>query len=363
MSAVCSKPSINTWLAEPPPRPRALIARRAAGLLFLLALIPRLALTLAFLRMPIGLDDMFQYDMLARSLAAGNGYRWYQREAVARLKPYLDQLLPQELDLEAVPLEGFQTIFRAPGYPAFLALIYRLGGFENRLAWARIVQALLGALLAPLAAYFASTLTSPKAAVLAGAVVALYPILWLYPSGLASENLFLPLVLLGLLALLADPHARRARWGTLSGLVLGAATLTRGSLVLFLPLAWLWLWRHRSPRHAALSMLAAMLLLLPWAARNSLIAGRPAFVENTAGYNLYIGYHPKGDGTFLSAAPGPPNRHWASSARIQAACRACYCAVWRLWRAGRTASCATSTAITSSAPFPNPGWPFSMPCW
>jgi hypothetical protein len=28
----------------------------------------------------IGLDDMFQYDMLARSLVAGNGFRWYAQE-------------------------------------------------------------------------------------------------------------------------------------------------------------------------------------------------------------------------------------------------------------------------------------------
>ncbi len=50
-------------------------ARRPLAL-FVAALVPRLALVLA-LRVPIGLDDMFQYDMLARSLAAGHGYRWY----------------------------------------------------------------------------------------------------------------------------------------------------------------------------------------------------------------------------------------------------------------------------------------------
>jgi hypothetical protein len=44
---------------------------RAALSLLALGLLPRLLLVLAFLRAPIGLDDMHQYDMLARPLPAG----------------------------------------------------------------------------------------------------------------------------------------------------------------------------------------------------------------------------------------------------------------------------------------------------
>jgi 4-amino-4-deoxy-L-arabinose transferase-like glycosyltransferase len=270
--------------------------------LFLLALIPRLGLAMYFLETPIGLDDMFQYDMLARSLASGHGYRWYQRADVARLKPYLDQFLPQEVDLQTVPEKGMETIFRAPGYPAFLAVIYKLAGFQQRLPWARLIQAILGALVAPLTALLGLRLSGQRAAALAGMVVAFYPILAFLPVGLASENLFIPLLMLSLLAMTADRAARQPSIAILSGLALGAATLTRGSLVLFLPLAWLWLWRFRSPRHALLCTLTCSALLLPWAARNSRLAGRPAFVENTAGFNLYVGYHPQGDGTFFSQA-------------------------------------------------------------
>jgi 4-amino-4-deoxy-L-arabinose transferase-like glycosyltransferase len=285
-------------MLEPAAAPRSLPPRAYLGLLAL-ALLPRLLLVLAFLHAPIGLDDMHQYDMLARSLAAGNGYRWYGREDVALLRPYLERYYGLSIPTADVPQEGLVTTFRAPGYPLFLAGIYLLFGLEQRFAYARVIQAILSAALAPLTAVLALRLgAAPRPAFAAGAVLALYPILWLYPIGLASENTFLLLVLLGLLATLAA--ARRARPGAslAAGLILGAATLTRGALALFLPFAAVWLWRRAGLRHAALLTASASAVLLPWMVRNSLILGRPSFVENSAGYNLFVGYYPQGNGNF-----------------------------------------------------------------
>jgi len=283
---------------QPPPfaAPPCLSRRTLLGL-FSLALLPRLALVLAFLGSPIGLDDMFQYDMLARSLASGQGYRWYGRADVTLLRPYLDRFYGIDLSTEQVPVEGYLTTFRAPGYPLFLAGLYALAGLQNRLAAARLAQALLGAALAPLTAVLALRLgLAPRASRVAGIVLALYPILWMYPIGLASENTFIPLVVLGLLGLLSAGKPRRAPPAIAAGLVLGAATLTRAALAPFLVLGALWLWRRAGLRRAALFVLAAGAVLLPWAIRNSLILGRPAFVENSAGYNLFVGYHPEGNG-------------------------------------------------------------------
>jgi 4-amino-4-deoxy-L-arabinose transferase-like glycosyltransferase len=264
--------------------------------------LPRLILVLVFLHAPIGLDDMHQYDMLGRSLAAGQGYRWYGRDDVALLRPYLERYYGLTIPTDQVPAEGLQTTFRAPGYPFFLAGLYLVLGLEQRLEAARLIQAALGAALAPLTALLALSLgLSPRAARLAGGLVALYPILWLYPIGLASENTFLPLVVLGLLATLAAARGLHPWAAVGAGLALGAATLTRGALALFLPISAIWLWRT-SPRsglrQAALLTVAASAALIPWMVRNSRILGRPAFVENSAGYNLFIGYHPEGSGNF-----------------------------------------------------------------
>ena len=47
-------------------------------------------------------------------------------------------------------------------------------------------------------------------------------------------------------------------------------------------------------------VIIALLLIVPWSIRNSEVMGHPAFVENSFWYNMYIGYHPDGNGNFES---------------------------------------------------------------
>jgi hypothetical protein len=44
--------------------------------------------------------------------------------------------------------------------------------------------------------------------------------------------------------------------------------------------------------------MAVIVLVVPWTLRNSLLHGKPTFVENSLGYNLHMGFHPEGDGSF-----------------------------------------------------------------
>jgi hypothetical protein len=277
--------------------------------LFLLAWAPRLLLALVFLRLPIGLDDMYQYDMLGLSLARGAGYRWYQRDYVERIETYINRNYAVDLEAEDVPPDGYPTVFRAPGYPVFLAVIYRLVGEPGRLAGARVVQSALGALLAPLTALLAWRLgVGRRAQTLAGIAVAVYPILWMYPVGLGSENLFFLLTMAGVILLLWAGDDCRPASAVVAGLVLAAAALTRGVLALFLVFGGLWLARRAGWRPALAFALAAAALIVPWAVRNSLVIGRPAFIENSLGYNLFVGYHPEGDGGFVARVALIPTR-------------------------------------------------------
>jgi 4-amino-4-deoxy-L-arabinose transferase-like glycosyltransferase len=303
---------------ESQPLQRATLTARSYLCLFLLALAPRLALALAFLSAPISVDDMYQYDMLARSLASGNGYRWYARADVEVLRPYMEAYYGFTLPVEQVPIEGYETVFRAPGYPTFLAGVYAASGLANRFAAARLAQAAIGALLAPLTALLAVRLgLARRAAILAGGTVALYPILLFYPLALASENLSTVLLLAGTIVLLKAVDDRGAGASASAGLLLGLATLTRSTVVLFLPLGAAALWvRTGSPaqgvrrgwRNALVFALAACLVVVPWAIRNSLLLGRPAFVENSLGYNLFVSYHPEGNGGFAFNVAGIPLR-------------------------------------------------------
>jgi hypothetical protein len=276
-------------------------ANSALASLFLLAFIPKLILALVFLRYPIALDDMFQYDMLARSIVSGNGYRWYTQADIDELESYLSRFV--DLSTISVPEEGLETTFRAPGYPFFLSIIYRLVPSEDRFAAARLVQAFLSAMMAPLVGTLAFKLKMKKSvSYLAGLGMAFYPILSFYPVGLASENLFIPLTLLSVLFILHASETQKWRHVILAGLTTGLSILTRSILAPFLFLAVIWYWQQsgKNIRRSLVLLGIALGMCLPWSIRNTRIMGSPTFVETSMGYNLFVGYHPEGNGAFVS---------------------------------------------------------------
>ena len=260
---------------------------------------------------------MFQYDMLARSLASGNGFRWYAPSDLARLAPYL------HIDVAKLALDprGMPTTFRAPLYPAFLSLVYSVNGINaGRFFAARLVQTVLAALLAPLTYVMARrVLSTPveteeagetensrnwdKAPRLAAWAVAVYPMLLIFPLALATENLFLLLVLASVLVLVHTRKASTTRsaiiLAALAGVLLGLAALTRSVILPFAALAVLWIWFSLKLRlAAAVAALALILTILPWIIRNSLLEHQLTGIETSMGYNLYVGYHPRSSGSF-----------------------------------------------------------------
>lgn len=268
--------------------------------IFFLALALRLIPVLLTRSLGIGLDDMFQYDMLARSLAEGNGFRWYAQGDLQMLEPFVDFEL-SEIDYD--PVRGVPTSFRAPLYPAYLALVYWVtGAGTERFFAARLVQAGLSAVLAPLTYKVSLRLfpDSKPAAVISAWAVACYPLLIIYPIGLATENLFFLLLLASFYFLLKMPSAKNPISNSmLAGLFLALATLTRSVILPFAGLAVLWTWFALKQRRGALLMtLTVVALVSPWIVRNSLLHQKLTGVESSMGYNLYLGYHPESNGSF-----------------------------------------------------------------
>jgi 4-amino-4-deoxy-L-arabinose transferase-like glycosyltransferase len=278
------------------------LLKRDKCTIFIFSLITHLIVVFAFLRMPIALDDMFQYDMLARSLRSGNGYRWYAKDDVEILKPYLERFVP--LDEMTFPEDGIKTAFRSPGYPFFLSAIYLINSSPDRFGLVRIVQAIVFASLSLLVMEIGEIIgLSRKEAIVSGVFISLYPILLFYPIALASENFFIPLFTLAMLiAWKIKQHHSSISLHLLLGLVLGAMILTRSVAVLILVVVFVWLLNilKQKRRLAFISLTIAILLIIPWAVRNSIVMGRPAFIENSFWFNIYIGYHPEGDGNFVS---------------------------------------------------------------
>jgi hypothetical protein len=94
--------------------------------IFLVALVVRLIPVILARGLGIGLDDMFQYDMLARSLAGGHGFRWYAQADLNQLASFIDFDLTSVKEYD--PALGIPTSFRAPLYPTFLAVVYFFSG-------------------------------------------------------------------------------------------------------------------------------------------------------------------------------------------------------------------------------------------
>ncbi|MEO8356077.1 MAG: hypothetical protein ABI621_09190 [Chloroflexota bacterium] len=273
--------------------------------IFIIALMLRLIPVIAARGLGIGLDDMFQYDMLARSLASGNGFGWYAQEDLNQLASFV------KFDLSTVkeydPILGIPTSFRAPLYPAFLAAIYFFNGTGfSRFFAARLAQAIfLGAPLAPLTYLVAkqlfplsSLIKDEKAARISAWVVACYPMLLVYPLGLGTENPFFVLLLSSFLFLLLSIEKPTAFRLLLSGLFIALTALTRSVILPFAFVAFcLLFFYHR--KQALLSVLAFILVITPWIIRNSILHQKPTGIETSMGYNLYLGYHPKGNGSFV----------------------------------------------------------------
>jgi hypothetical protein len=145
------------------------------------------------------------------------------------------------------------------------------------------------------------------AAVTAARIVACYPLLIIYPIGLATENLFFLLALLSFLSLLNIPDSHTSPpnfppsilYSLLSGLFLSLCILTRSVILPFAGLAILWVWFIRKQKRGALIIASTIVVLVsPWVIRNSVLHHKLTGVESSMGYNLYLGYHPESDGSF-----------------------------------------------------------------
>jgi hypothetical protein len=291
--------------------------------IYVAALVLRLIPVLLVRGLGIGLDDMFQYDMLARSLAAGNGFRWYAEADLTQLTSALDASpsLSTSFDLASVkdynPLLGIPTSFRAPLYPAFLAIVYFVNGMDfSRFFAARLAQAIfLGAPLAPLTygvgqrlfglreiapeqpAYPGAALRWPSPKIAAW-IVAAYPLLLVYPLGLGTENPFFVLLLVSFLFLLKSIEKPSLANLLLAGTCLGLTALTRSVIVLFAISAFSYL-LYLLGKRAFPAVAAFGLVITPWIVRNSLLHHKLTGIETSMGYNLYLGYHPDGNGSFV----------------------------------------------------------------
>ncbi|MFP4057166.1 MAG: ArnT family glycosyltransferase [Candidatus Brocadiia bacterium] len=216
--------------------------------------------------------DALEYEAMARNIRRGRGLVVSESSRIARM----------------------------PGYPCFLAAVH--AAFGEGLLAVRLTQAVLGVATAGLAYLFARRLFGPGEGLVAAAAAAVYPIFVLLVVLVLSEVLFAALLAGGMVCLGKAASSRRLVWALGTGAVLGAATLVRASLLLFVPLAAVcWVVGSRLDRRAlrgAVLMVAVFAAMLaPWGVRNWWASGGHIVVTTLrAGASLYEALNPQADG-------------------------------------------------------------------
>jgi hypothetical protein len=278
-------------------------ARRAwpseRAVLVVVALLVRLVVVAAAEPEPVW--DGRYFDAFARRLARGEGYTVSVEGDSGALRP---------------------TAHYPVGYPALLALAYRL--FGDRVGVAFLVQCALGAALVAVVHAIAERTSGPRGARVAGLVAALHPGLVLQAPLVMAE----PLAALLYACLVACMLHTPAHLGiaALGGLVAGFATLVRPQTLLLAPALVACALMTAAPASseprvnegpasarsdlrrsfaAALVFAGALAAVVaPWSLRNARVLDGPALVSTNGGWNLAIGALPGATGRYRALPSG-----------------------------------------------------------
>jgi 4-amino-4-deoxy-L-arabinose transferase-like glycosyltransferase len=241
--------------------------------------------------------DGLEFHTLARQLAAGQGY----------VEPLF--LAPAHLP----------TADKPPLYPLLLAAPGLFGA--TSVTANRVTSSVIGATLVIALGLLGRRVAGPRAGLVAAALGAVYPALVTFGGGVRSESLYAPLLAFTLLAayrLRDRPGYARA---ALLGVIVGLATLTRSEAVVLVVLAPIAAAGVRR-RALAVCVVACLLVLSPWLARNWVTLGTPVLSTNAGGLiygsNCERAYYTDLTGTW---ACYPPLRATRSLNEVQLASR------------------------------------------
>ena len=205
---------------------------------------------------------------------------------------------------------GRDVFYQAPLYPYFLASIYWIAGRSPTLV--RIAQAVIGSCSCVLIAAAARRLFSARAGLLAGLMLAVYAPAIFFDGLLQKSVLDVFFVCLALwlianiTAITAEQQSQQLlswRWLAL-GLGLGGLSLTRENALVFIAVILGWAILRFGVRAAAVFTLGAAIVMLPVAARNSMVSGGFYVTTSQFGTNFFIGNHRGADGTYQSLRYG-----------------------------------------------------------
>ena len=214
---------------------------------------------------------------------------------------------------------------RPPGYPYFLAAVYRIAGRSPRSA--TLAQMLIGLGSCMLAWILGRSAFGRTAGLAAAALLATHWSFIYYEAELQEPFLLTFLMFAALTALQRWTVAGHLRWAALAGALLGAFAVTRPNGLVLILAASVWIvWVRRGSLRTVVQPTLALFggaaaLIAPVTARNLLVAGDFVLISSNGAINLYIGNNPQADGTKsdipeLQALAGRSTWGWFSYPQI-----------------------------------------------
>jgi tetratricopeptide (TPR) repeat protein len=206
---------------------------------------------------------------------------------------------------------GTSSFFRAPLYPYFLAMIYKLFGI-NMIA-PRLVQIFMGSGSCLLTQYVGTRVYNKKIGICAGFIAAAYPLFIYFDNELLIPTLFIFLFMLGFAVLVRRDlnHISGVSWFS-AGILWGCAAIARPNILLFLVVMLVWIFRtiKKQARKAVLfCVLGISIIVLPVTLRNYLVSREFVLIAWQGGTNFYIGNNPYSDG-YTAIIPGTRKTWW-----------------------------------------------------
>lgn len=258
--------------------PDAAHARRVLLALAGAVVLSRIAV-IVWLKTYLGDAGVYEHEEIARSLVAGDGFRFTFFGPSAELSGH-----------------------QAPAIPMLLAAGYALFGVGA--ASGKLFAELALALLAGGGAYALGTVAhrwwGPRVMVIAVLGFLAYPAFAYMPTRVQAVNWALPFLLMFVASFVALVEGRdTTRRAVLTGILGGLGALGEPILAAPFGLCWLWLLTQRQVgvRSKVLVAVACALTLLPWVARNAMTLGKAGFVKSSFWYVAWQGNHPAATGT------------------------------------------------------------------
>jgi 4-amino-4-deoxy-L-arabinose transferase-like glycosyltransferase len=196
-------------------------------------------------------------------------------------------------------LSSQPNAYVTPGYPLFLALLYRLLGYSqgSPLQAVMVVQAVAGALTAGLMYFIGKEIKNPRVGLTAAFLAAVYPSFVWAPTLLLTEVLYTFFFMLYFYIQLLHLKKPAPVLGVLTGLLFGAAVLIRPAAAPLLVVPYLYHFYRTKALLPSLqifghALAGFVIVMLPWWIRNVVTLHQMIFLATQTWNPLLAGAYP-----------------------------------------------------------------------